>query len=156
MREEEGGWLIEFVGVGKPRNLVFPAKAPSVHTDDLWRTTCFELFVTLSGDAYREINLSPSGAYAAYEFDHYRNGMRPVEIPQPVVALELGSERFSFTARLGAGTLPDGAPVRVGLSAVIEEMSGAKSYWALAHPLGQPDFHHHACFALELTAPSGA
>jgi hypothetical protein len=42
---------------------------------------------------------------------------------------------------------------RIGLSAVIEEKNGMKSYWALAHPAGKPDFHHPACFAAELPAP---
>jgi hypothetical protein len=41
----------------------------------------------------------------------------------------------------------------VGLSAVIEEVDGSKSYWALRHPPGQPDFHHRDCFALRLEAP---
>jgi hypothetical protein len=41
----------------------------------------------------------------------------------------------------------------LGLSAVIEETSGAKSYWALAHPPGRPDFHHADGFALMLDAP---
>jgi hypothetical protein len=40
---------------------------------------------------------------------------------------------------------------RLGLSAVLEEKDGAKSYWALAHPPGdQPDFHHPDCFAARL------
>jgi hypothetical protein len=47
--------------------------------------------------------------------------------------------------------LPADAPWRLGLSAVIEDRSGQKSYWALAHPPGRPDFHHEDCFALELT-----
>jgi len=38
---------------------------------------------------------------------------------------------------------------------VIEEKDGAKSYWALAHPPGAPDFHHRDCFAIEL-APAVA
>ena len=38
----------------------------------------------------------------------------------------------------------------MGLSAVIEEKDGTVSWWALAHPEGPPDFHHDACFALEL------
>src|SRR3546814_9971873 len=44
-------------------------------------------------------------------------------------------------------------PVRVALSAVIEETDGTKSYWALRHPPGKPDFHHPDCFALALGAP---
>ena len=45
------------------------------------------------------------------------------------------------------------AGARIALSAVIEEVDGTKSYWALRHPPGAPDFHHPDCFALELPAP---
>src|ERR1700731_13306 len=40
---------------------------------------------------------------------------------------------------------------RIGLAAVIEETSGHKSYWALAHPPGKADFHHSDSFALEFS-----
>jgi hypothetical protein len=43
-----------------------------------------------------------------------------------------------------------------GVAAVIEEADGAKSYWALAHPPGKPDFHHRDCFQLELPAAKPA
>lgn len=39
---------------------------------------------------------------------------------------------------------------RMAASAVVEEADGTKSYWALAHPPGKPDFHHEAGFVLEL------
>ena len=34
------------------------------------------------------------------------------------------------------------APLRLGLSAVIEASDATLSYWALHHPPGKPDFHH--------------
>jgi hypothetical protein len=37
------------------------------------------------------------------------------------------------------------------LSALIEDQNGGKSYWALAHPPGKPDFHHADSFALEFS-----
>jgi hypothetical protein len=40
---------------------------------------------------------------------------------------------------------------RIGLAAVIEDTSGHKSYWALAHPPGKADFHHSDSFALEFS-----
>lgn|GEM_PF-5239716 len=44
--------------------------------------------------------------------------------------------------------------LHLNLAAVIEEKSGTKSYWALAHPPeGPPDFHHPSCFVLELPPP---
>ena len=39
----------------------------------------------------------------------------------------------------------------IGLSAILEEKDGTKSYWAVAHPDGdKPDFHDAACFAAHL------
>jgi hypothetical protein len=61
--------------------------------------------------------------------------------------------RYEFQAALdltGSPALPSDGAWRVGLSVVIEESSGRKSYWALAHPPGKADFHHSDCFACEL------
>jgi hypothetical protein len=43
--------------------------------------------------------------------------------------------------------------LRLGLSAVIEDIDGRLSYWALKHPPGKPDFHHPDSFALDVTLP---
>jgi len=151
------GWEVMFVAVGTPGELALPVAAPRVHTDELWRTTCFELFLACGEDAYAEINLSPSGAFATYHFDHYRTGMRPIPLPAPEIALDVGSERMTLTARLGEDCLPWDGTGRLGIAAVIEEaVSGRISYWALAHPPGKPDFHHRDCFALTLPPLSAA
>ncbi len=42
------------------------------------------------------------------------------------------------------------APATVSLAAVIEEDQGPISYWALAHPPGDPNFHHPDCFVARL------
>ena len=44
----------------------------------------------------------------------------------------------------------------VGISAVIEARDGTKSYWALAHAPGPPDFHNPDCFIATLPAPPSA
>ena len=147
---DDHGWDIEFVAVGRPADLVLPPPAPAVQTDGLWRTTCFELFIALAGDAYVEINLSPSGAFAAYRFDHYRTAMRPLAMPAPVIAVDLGSERLTLTAHLPEDSLPWDRSGRIGLSAVVADRSGCTSYWALAHGPGRPDFHQQDCFACTL------
>jgi len=149
-QSDDMSWEVAFAAAGKPGEIVVPAAAPRVHTDDLWKTTCFELFIGRGGDSYAELNLSPSGAFAAYHFDHYRTGMRRIDLPAPDLALDIGSERIVLTARFPEDSLPWDFDGRIGISAVIEETSGAKSYWALAHPPGKPDFHHHDCFALAL------
>jgi len=63
-----------------------------------------------------------------------------------------GIGRVALTAWLDVSRLLPEHPEKLGLSAVIEEIDGTKSYWALAHPPGKPDFHHPDCFALTLPA----
>ena len=53
-------------------------------TDELWRHTCFEVFVGLpESEAYCELNFSPSGEWAMYGFVGYRRGMTPIEVRRP-------------------------------------------------------------------------
>ena len=122
--------------------------------DGLWRTTCFELFLRpQGGQSYHEYNFAPSGQWAAYSFDDYREGMRDLALREE---LELGHSWLGQSWWLDVEPiLPDWskAPFDVGLSAVIEEIDSTKSYWALRHPPGKPDFHHPDSFALTLEAP---
>lgn len=126
----------------------WPEPQPRRHTDDLWRATCFEAFVAMEGEGYAEFNLSPSGAWAAYVFDGYREGMRPLEAAAPAMAVRYSADAFALTADL---VLPEAFVGAVGLSAVIEGLDGEKTYWALAHPSDKPDFHHPDSRVLDLT-----
>jgi hypothetical protein len=80
--------------------------------------------------------------------------MRPADIPAPQITWRETTDGFEFTADLdlSATGLPPAGPWRAGLTAVIEETSGRTGYWALAHPPGRADFHHHDGFALDLLA----
>lgn len=118
-------------------------------TDELWRTTCFELFLRLDDDRYVEFNFSPSTRWAAYAFSGYRAGMTP--LPRDVDPL-IARNKGGLRVHCDLGGLPPGA-LSIGLSAVIEEEGGVKSYWALHHPPGPPDFHNPACFTARLPAP---
>lgn len=135
--------------------LLLPPFAGKGRGSELWQTTCFELFLKDSeGEGYTELNFSPSERWAAYRFNGYREGMAEAEVPTaPEVTSSSGEYLFVLTAVIDTALLA-GANA-AGIAAVIEEKDGTKSYWALAHPPGQPDFHHRACFALPLPAPSG-
>ena len=41
-------------------------------------------------------------------------------------------------------------------AAVVEEKGAGRSFWALVHPPGDPDFHDPACFTLQLPPPAQA
>jgi len=137
---------------GSPLRVKLPSTDDPRRTDELWQTTCFEAFLRpLGSDVYFELNLSPSGNWAAYRFDNYRSGIRDARIecsPDPDVwcqdGIRMQEATFDFS---GEPALDSAVPWDIGLSAVIEEKDGTKSYWALAHGRGPPDFHNAACFA---------
>jgi hypothetical protein len=113
----------------------------------LWQHTCCELFVARAGEpGYREFNFSPSGEWAAYAFEGYREGGRSLDVPSEIVVRQ-GAGRLELAASI---PFPETQKMLIGLSAVIEEESGALSYWALRHAPGKPDFHHAQAFALAL------
>jgi len=151
----------------------------SPEADDLWRHTCFEAFLRVGEEeGYLEYNVAPSGDWKAYSFLGYREGREAAKgaglarldldrRTRPLTAEKRAQyeasgldsmERFepsyfSAKAQLSlprALTLALDRPWHLGLSTVVEERNGRLSYWALAHPPGDPDFHHRDCFVLEL------
>ena len=143
---------LAYVMTGRISDVAIPPIAAAARVDELWRHTCFEAFVGADA-AYYEFNFAPSTHWAAYRFSSYRTGMRvATEISAPQIAVEWSPERYILQASLELDQLllSRDATLRLGLSAVIEENSGYRSYWALAHPPGKADFHHSDCFALEL------
>jgi hypothetical protein len=150
MRPRPNELILRYIATGKIHNLLLPPKAASARTDELWRTTCFELFAKDAPHAaYREFNFAPSTQWAAYRFTGYREGMtQATEIPAPRIDVQSNAERFELEALLELPSLSNAT--RLAISAVIEETNGRKSYWALAHPPGKPDFHHADSFTLDL------
>ena len=157
-RSPSGTLAIDFVLDADLGRLRIPPARPSCLTHGLWEHTCFEVFVALDNTpAYHEFNFAPSGQWALYAFQSYR------EIaPQPdgMVAPEMHVRRLADRLELDAVVRLDSlsaihttTPLRLALAAVIEDSSGTLSYWALRHPPGRPDFHHPDAFALRLQVP---
>lgn len=147
--------LLRYLVVGS--DLSLPEWKSPGRADELWQTTCFELFLApAAGSSYLEFNFSPSSCWAAYVFDAYRQGRQdmPLSVDPHVecpadIGREDGDPLYVLDVDLDLSDVSPG-PLKLGLSAIIAEKDGTKSYWALAHPPGKPDFHHPDCFTLEL------
>jgi hypothetical protein len=155
-RRSASSLILHYGVTGNISDLRLPSVTAPARTAELWRHTCFEVFIrSSSGTAYYEFNFAPSTQWAAYWFRSYRSGMRvATEISAPRIKAESSIECYTLQASLNLDHLTSLPPLvgwRLGLSAVIEETSGHKSYWAFAHPPGRPDFHHSDCFVYEFS-----
>ena len=150
-------YSVEFY-VSHDGSLALPPMVESGRADELWKTTCFEVFLMpAGGKRYIEFNLSPSFRWAVYGFDAYRQGFRNVALafePEITITPET-SGHFWLEAEIDV-SLVGSSETKMNLTAVIEETDGTKSYWALAHPAGAPDFHNADCFVARLPAPDRA
>jgi hypothetical protein len=151
-----GRLVLSYTVTGRVKDIVMPPLAASERADKLWQHTCFEAFIRASpGSAYHEFNFAPSMHWAAYRFGGYRSDMsEATELGPPEFEVQSGSDRYSLRASLELQPLfgaARGRRWRLGLAAVIEDTDGRKSYWALKHPPGRPDFHHQDCFAHEFS-----
>lgn len=140
---------------GDLNQIVIPPPVP-VHSrkDLLWQHTCLEAFLSLPGSSeYWEINLSPSGEWNCYRFKSYREGQ---EIENRIQDLRSRIQEHSSSALKIAASLdlkeifPPAQPIELGLTAVIEDRSGERSYWALQHLREKPDFHVRESFSARI------
>ena len=132
-----------------------PSSGVGGPADALWKHTCFEAFVAAAdAPGYHEFNFSPSHDWAIYRFSAYREGMARAEMGgAPEISIRRGDGELELDSVVRVGHLSDlrdARHLRVAMAAVIEDDTGALSYWGLRHPPGKPDFHHPSGFALEV------
>ena len=124
--------------------------------DLLWQATCLEFFLAAADNSdYWEYNLSPAGHWNVYHLDSYRKGIaeEPAykQLPFNVICDEKQLSLSLTCALPPALASPTAAAgFEVGVSAVLQSSSGELSYWAVAHPGSEPDFHHREGFCLKL------
>lgn len=160
VRRKAGGKLeLVYRLTGELEALLIPELSNPSRADELWKHTCFEIFV-LKADApgYVEFNFAPTGQWAAYCFRSRRSGMRNIgQVSEAPIGTMMFGRQFVLKAELDLSGLedlpPSGVPWRAAISTVIEAADGRKAYWAVQHPEGNPDFHAPEGFVIDLPAP---
>ena len=134
--------------------LRIPEPRSPVRADGLWQHTCVEAFIgQSSGKSYWEYNFSPSGAWAAYQFSGYREGMAPLmKGAAPVISMRETSDSLTLSVAVDLSWLSraTAAELVLGAAAVIETQERVLSYWALKHSAEKPDFHRAESFVVPL------
>lgn len=157
------GLVAEYTLAVPAGRLALPSRsAVPAARDFLWKRTCGELFVGVRGEpGYIEFNFSPSGDWASYQFDGYRENSRdrPWRGPQPEVRVVPGEgatrlvaavPHEAFRCLLRDEVMP---PLEAAFTLVLEDRVGALSFWSLAHPRAEPEFHDRAGFVADFTVP---
>ena len=151
---ESGQLWLRYHIDGEQSAISTPDPANGERRDNLWQTTCCELFVRIPGDeAYGEYNFSPSSQWAAYQFSAFRKDMANMEVPGvPEIYCDASETHLALETTLLLPERFEKHDLKASFSVVIEEVDGPKSFWAVTHPAGEPEFHHRDCFSADLKA----
>ena len=140
---------------GEIENILLPpASVNPSRKDDLWKMTCFELFLALKDQPqYWEFNMSPSGDWKVYHMDAYRRVGFREETSIRQLPFENSNEAgvFHLNARVDLNPiLPPNQLLEFGITAIIQTADSNETYWALSHPAPFADFHLRESFILGL------
>jgi len=145
--------------MGDLEALAVPELSNPSRADELWKHTCFEIFIRKAqAPGYVEFNFAPTAQWAAYSFRSRRSGMRNIDqVSEAPIGTMMFGRQFVLKAELDfsgvEGLPPADGPWTAAISAVIEAVDGRKAYWAVQHPEGNPDFHAPEGFVIDLPAP---
>lgn len=109
--------------------------------DDLWKTTCFEAFITEPGkEHYWEVNLSPAKRkWNLYHFESYREPQPPQASDDfEMIDIQIRREVLNCTLKAKVEIKDE---FESNLTTVIRTQEGV-SYYALHHAPNKPDFHY--------------
>ena len=119
----------------------------------LWEKTCFEFFLRPAqpdASRYWEFNLSPSGDWNVFSLTGYRQGLREESaIATLPFQTKLSTDKLSLFLSVDITELVGHQDILLGISAVLI-INATESFWAIAHPTQQADFHHPKSFILPL------
>jgi hypothetical protein len=115
----------------------------------LWEATCLEFFLAPAGYSdYWEFNMSPSGNWQVFKLDSYRQGLRDevaftalpfvVQVTDSIMSLEISLDLSQI--------LPPPTAWEISVTAVLQDIDGDFSYWAIDHSGTEADFHLRESF----------
>ena len=146
---------IHYLVQGDIGDICLPIRSESpARKHDLWKATCFEFFLAVKDrPEYWEFNLSPSGDWNVYAMDAYRQVNMREESAYSQLPFEFAkmNNALSLDAEVNLSQLFQPLqPLQIGITAIIQTFDGSETYWALAHPGPQADFHLRESFVIEL------
>ena len=144
---------VQYVVGGDVENILLPApSSDSERKHNLWKATCFEFFIAIKDQPqYWEFNLSPSGNWNVYAMDAYRQVNMREEIVFTQLPFEFRKTNDEIFLDISVDLNPIIQPeniLEIGITTIIQTDNDSESYWALAHPGQNADFHLRDSFTL--------
>ena len=137
---------ISFIISGALSEYIFPQKSEKKRVNELWKSTCFELFLVNSKkEAYYELNFSSSLAWNFYRLSGYRADIKEVQhISTPQIKVYKNDNEFKIVLEMEVENLEEFDSCNV--ACILLKNNHERTFWSLHHHLDKADFHHRQNF----------
>ena len=112
--------------------------------DELWKSTCFELFIANSpSEEYYEINISPFGEWNIYHLNAYKVGFKEFrEVSKPIIKMtkENYKYRLSFEIEFNQRIF-NNEGLSFNLATIILDKNNLRHFYSIC-PRKTADFHN--------------
>lgn len=139
---------LRFVIKGGLDEYLFPQKSKQIRANELWKATCFELFLANGQkEDYYELNFSSSLAWNFYYLSAYRAEVQEVELlSEPKIETHIKEDAFqiSFELEVEACLLEQFDIYNV--TSILLTQENERTFWSEKHLTVVPDFHHRDNF----------
>jgi len=139
--------VLSFVIKGKLFDYTFPKKYKLQRLDELWKETCFELFLAGDDKSYYELNFSPSFGWNFYLLNAYRAEPKELEVlNEPKIKSEKREDEFSIYFELESKNLNFEKFTHYNLATILLTKEKKRTFWAIKHLKDRADFHDRESF----------
>jgi len=138
---------LSFVVQGDLDAYIFPSKSTPKRDNELWKLTCFELFLANENEeAYYELNFSPSLAWNFYYLSAYRSEVEELKLlNSPKIECFEAKNVFKIVFELAIENLEKFELYNV--ACILLNKENERTFWTIKHLNSQPDFHDKASFS---------
>ena len=143
---QENKLFISFTVKGKVDEYYFPATSKPQRANELWKATCFELFLADSkAETYYELNFSSSLAWNFYALKHYRAEVSEVKLLNDPI-IQVFEENESFKIELELEGFDFSKFDICNLTCILLTKENERTFWSSKKMDEKPDFHDRKYF----------
>lgn len=135
--------VLRFLIKGELEGYSFSSQSKQTRANELWKATCFELFLANSKhEAYYELNFSSSFSWNFYRLSAYRAELEEMALlssPKIEILRKEDEVQVFFELALEAGFLAQFDLYNVAV--VLLNKENERGFWSLKEMREAPDFH---------------
>ena len=139
---------ISFVVKGELDAYIFLQKLKLQRANELWKATCFELFLANSQkEEYYEINFSSSLAWNFYYLKNYRAEVQELKLlHEPKIEVYYHADELHIDFELETEILATENFDLYNVASICLTKDKLRTFWSVKHKKDVPDFHNRDNF----------